>query len=176
MTSSVMKTHGKNSGKRVSAATVWRFVKKNLTAEQISAILRVLPPHVATQAILGGEQALGEFILGDNLPDYLNAKSYKRKRIALYSIARVMQEAGLEVPPSWQRFGRPRGPRSNSRLNQYITLLEQTRQLMNDESTSHLHDYLMQVENFLTNEIERLEALRRYVREYQAQKRQQENQ
>ena len=170
-----MKTHGKNSGKRVSAATVWRFVKKNLTQDQVGAILKVIPVDVATQALLtGNEQCLGEYILGPDLQAYLQAKSYQRKRVALRAIARIMEEAGLEVPASWTRTERQRGPRGDSRLSQYRALLEQTYQLLQNEDAGHLKGYLQQVEALLTSEIARIENLYRYAREYQARRKQEQ--
>ena len=169
-----MKTHGKTSGKRVSAAKVWRFVKKNLTQEQIGAILKVIPADVATQALLSGnEQVLGEYILGSDLQEYLGAKSYQRKRIAMRAIARIMQEAGLEVPAAWTKTERQRGPRGESKLGQYRSLLEQTYNLLQDEHLGHLRDYLLQVEALLATEIARREAIYQYSRKYQARKRQQ---
>ena len=170
-----MKTNVKSKGRKVSAATVWRFVKKNFTAEEIGAILKVIPASVATQALLtGNEQCLGEYILGPDLQAYLQAKSYQRKRIALRAIARIMQEVGLEVPASWVREGRQRGPRSDSKLSLCRNLLEQTYQLLYDESANQIRDYLLQVEAFLSAEIARIENLYRYAREYQTRKKQEQ--
>ena len=170
-----MKANGKTKGQKVNAAKVWRFVKKNLTAEEIGAILKVIPAYVATRALLSGnEQVLGEYILGPDQQAYLRAKSYQRKRIALRAIARVMQEAGLDVPAGWTRAERQRGPRGNSKISQYRALLEQTYQLLQDESAGHIHGYLLKVEAFLAGEIARTENLYRYAREYQVRRKQEQ--
>jgi len=169
----LVKVSGSRKGRKVSAAKVWRVLKQVLSEQEFRAFMASIPKELHIQALTSGdpEDFFGRYLLGTQLEAYLTAPFYRRRRILAQVIAQALEAAGVAVPEKIRKAatageGRrgPRGPRGESRLTRYQALLEQTHQLLQDPSCTHIHQYLAEVEAVLNYQIQKLVDLQNYIK------------
>ena len=169
---------------KVNAGKVARFMKQVLGEHGYRSFLKTIPQDVMNEALFSSDpyKIVGTYILGESLQAYLTADSSpKRKVIALNAIRAHFERAGLPVPTEFQapvptpkgKRG-PRGPRSDSKLQKYQALLEQTQQLLADPEQPIALEYLQGVEAALNEAVARLQKLYEYAKNYQAKQRETE--
>jgi len=164
---------GARKGRKVSAAKVWRVLKQILSEQEFHAFMASIPKELHIEALVSGdpESFFGRYLLGTQLEAYLTAPFYRRRRILAQVIAQALEAVGIPVPEKIQKAatageGRrgPRGPRGESRLTRYQALLEQTHQLLQDPSYTHIHQYLTEIEAVLKYHVQKLIDLQNYLK------------